>query len=81
MGTKTLSQTIKKRKHQYWLQNDENGHVITVEDHYNDDHAIMAAMRTLIKMKKNGSAPEHASLWLSLEPYGITQIQGFYRKD
>ena len=76
MGTKTLSQTIKQRKHQYWLQNDESGHVISVEDHYNDDLAIMAAMRTLIKMKKNG-----ASLWLSLEPYGCTQIQGFYRKD
>lgn len=81
MGTKTLSQTISQRKHQYWLQNDENGHVITVEDHYNDNLAIMAAIRTLTKMKKNGSAPEHASLWLSLEPYGCTQIQGFYRKD
>ena len=81
METKSLSQIIKQRKHLYWLTNDASGAVIIIEDHYTDDLAVMSAMRTLTKMKKNGTAPEHATLWLNLEPYGMTQIQGFYRKD
>ena len=81
METKTLSQTIKQGKHSYLLRNDESGAWLTITNHYTDDLAIMAAMRTLKKMKRNGSAPEHATLWLNLEPYGMTQIQGFYRKD
>ena len=81
MGTKTLSQIIRQRKHVYLLRNDDSGSAITVTNHYSDDLAIMAAMRTLKKMKRNGSAPEHATLWLDLEQYGATQIQGFYRKD
>lgn len=81
MEIKTLSQTIRQRKHQYRLTNDQNGAVIIIEEHYTDDLAIMSAMRTLKKMKNNGSAPEHATLWLNLEPYGMTQIQGFFRKD
>ena len=81
METKTLSQTIKQRKHTYLLRNDDSGSAITITNHYTDDLAIMAAIRTLKKMKCNGSAPEHATLWLDLEQYGTTQIQGFYRKD
>ena len=81
MGTKSLSQTIKNRKHTYLLRNDEMGSWITITNHYNDDLAIQAAMRTLKKMKRNGSAPEHATLWLDLKPFGMTQIQGFYRRD
>ena len=81
METKTLSQTIKQRKHAYLLRNDDSGSAITITNHYTDDLAIMSAMRTLKKMKRNGSAPEHATLWLDLGQYGATQIQGFYRKD
>ena len=81
METKTLSQTIKQRKHTYLLRNDDSGSAITITNHNTDDLAIMAAFRTLKKMKRNGSAPEHATLWLDLEQYGTTQIQGFYRKD
>lgn len=81
MRTKTLSQTIKQGKHSYLLRNDDTGAWLTITNHYTDELAIFEAMRTLKKMKRNGSAPEHATLWLDLEPYGMTQIQGFYRKD
>lgn len=59
--------------------NDDNNTSIKANRHYNDELAIMAAMRLLKKLKRNNVAPSHATLYRGIDPEIGTRVQGFKR--
>lgn len=74
--TKRVNQS---RKETYWLIEDDNHTTIIATRHYNDDLAIMAAMRKLKNLKKINAAPSHATLYRGFSPETYTRVQGFKR--
>lgn len=80
--TKPIRTTrIQPIKTMYNLINDDNGDIIGTSREYNDDMAIMCALRVLAKLKKDGNAPRHASLIIGEGEMMGEVIQGFYRRD
>lgn len=69
------------RKRTYELTNDSNGRVIAITKEYNEDLAIMWAMRTLKNEKESDPKLIHATLWKKGSRYGQTKIQGFRRAN
>ena len=77
MRTKRIQPT----KTLYNLINDDNGNVMGTSREYNNDMAIMCALRVLAKLKKYGTAPSHATLIIGDGERMGEVIQGFYRRD
>lgn len=65
----------------YNLINDDSGDIIGTSREYNNDMAIMCALRELAKLKKDGTAPSHATLIIGDGDRMGEVIQGFYRRD
>ena len=72
---------IQPTKTLYNLINDDNGNVMGTSREYNNDMAIMCALRVLAKLKKYGTAPSHATLIIGDGERMGEVIQGFYRRD
>lgn len=80
--TKPIRTTrIQPIKTMYNLVNDDNGEIIGTSREYNNELAIMCALRELAKLKKDGHAPSHASLIIGEGEMMGEVIQGFYRRD
>lgn len=80
--TKPIRKTrIQPIKTMYNLINDDNGQVMGTSREYNNDMAIMCALRVLAKLKKYGTAPSHATLIIGDGERMGEVIQGFYRRD
>lgn len=80
--TKPIRTTrIQPTKTIYNLINDDNGDIIGTSREYNNEMAIMCALRVLAKLKKDGNAPRHATLIIGDGEMTGEVIQGFYRRD
>ncbi len=80
--TKPIRTTrIQPIKTMYNLINDDNGEVMGTSKEYNNEMAIMCALRVLAKLKKYGTAPSHATLIIGEGERTGEVIQGFYRRD
>lgn len=79
--TKPIRTTrIQPIKTMYNLINDDNGNIIGTSREYNNELAIMCALRKLAKLKKEGNAPSHATLIIGDGERMGEVIQGFYRQ-
>lgn len=80
--TKPMRTTrIQPIKTLYKLINDDNGDIMGTSREYNNEMAIMCALRVLAKLKKDGNAPSHATLIIGTGERMGEVIQGFYRRD
>lgn len=78
--TKPMRTTrIQPVKTEYKLINDDNGDIMGTSREYNNDLAIMCALRVLAKLKKYGNAPSHATLIIGTGKRMGEVIQGFKR--
>lgn len=75
----TAKKFSKQGKQLYSLWSDDSELMIKSGWHYTLELAIMDAMRELKKMKRHGTAPSHATLYLGADQDTMQRAQGFKR--